>query len=681
MVKSIRYFLIFDLFLVMNFSGFLFAKEVTYDIDIDYKTVNYTGKDVQALSIGGGIPGPTIEATLGDTLRVTFNNKMDEETSIHWHGVLLPNDQDGVPHLTTKPIPPHSSFTYEYPIIHSGTYWYHSHTGLQEQKGMYGSLVFHPKEEIKEYDHEFVLVFSDWTDENPHRVLSNLKRDGDYYALKKDAVQSWWRVLSKGSQGIKNRLRGSWTRMGPMDLSDVGYDLFLVNGQKKIDFSQVKKGQKVKLRMINAAASSYFFVQFSGSPITVIAADGVDVAPIQVPKLRMAIAETYDVIISLPNEKSYELRASSEDGTGFSSAFFGKGEAVHAPMLMKPDLILMNHENHGSGHEMAMQGMDMSGHEHHHGEMMQNREMMEYDRLRSLTPTTLPENRPWREIPLRATGFMERFAWSFDGKPLSEADKILIRKGENVRFILKNETMMHHPIHLHGHFFRVLNGRGEYAPLKHTVNLPPMDSLTIEFQADEEKDWFFHCHNLYHMAAGMARVVGYDRTSQFNKNLLSKIEHDTIWYHLADVGFQSNMVNGRVQTSNTRNTFELEFDHNYDDQYEVEALYERRLTRFLGIYGGGKFEKEKENENSGIFGIHYMLPMLIEADLRVNTDGNLRFGLGSSLQLTSRLNLGWSWNTNDEYRFTLAYEVTKQLVLIANYDSNYQGGAGIEMRF
>ncbi len=218
---------------------------VSYTVNIQQSDVNFTGKDIPAITLNNSIPGPILEADVGDIFRVKFINHMDVETSIHWHGVLLPNDQDGVPYLTTQPIAPHSEFTYEFPITHHGTYWHHSHTGLQEQRGVYGALVFHPEQELMESDHDQVLVFSDWTDENPNHVLRNLKRDDDYYSLKKDKVQSWDQILSYGLAAVKNRVNSSLMRMGPMDLSDVGYDAFLVNGQRQIEFEDIKSVESI----------------------------------------------------------------------------------------------------------------------------------------------------------------------------------------------------------------------------------------------------------------------------------------------------------------------------------------------------------------------------------------------------------------------------------------------------
>ena len=423
------------------------AKEVKYNIDIDYKTVNFTGKEVQALTVGGGIPASTIEATIGDVLEVTFNNKMDIETSIHWHGILLPNDQDGVPYLTTQPIKAGTSFTYRYPIIHHGTYWYHSHTGLQEQRGVYGALVFHPKKEKVPAKHNYVVVFSDWTNESPDRVMANLKKDGDYYALKKGSVQSWLKVLQNGKEAVKNRLQGSWTRMGPMDISDVGYDAFLVNGVQKHQLGNARKGDKVRVRMVNAAASSYFNVEFAGGDMTIVSADGVDVNPIKVSRLRMAIAETYDIIVTLPENKAYELRATAEDGTGYSSAIIGNGSLVTANDVPRPNLFLVDHSMHGMSDDNGdMKEMDYSKMDHskmgHDMMSMQPKinKMQEYERLRATSKTTLPKDNPTREVLLELTGNMERYTWSFNNKTLKEADKILIKKD----YSLKKPLIVYH---------------------------------------------------------------------------------------------------------------------------------------------------------------------------------------------------------------------------------------------
>ena len=652
------------------------AETVSYEFEIDYREINVTGKPVTAMVIDGGIPGPTIQANLNDTLRVTFNNRMDVETSIHWHGVLLPNDQDGVPYLTTPPIAAGGSLTFEYPVTHTGTYWYHAHTGLQEQRGLYGALVFRDPAGTYRYDRELVLVLSDWTDEQPGTVLRNLKREGDYYALKKDTVQSWRGVLQNGRQAIRNRIEGAWIRMGPMDLSDVGYDAFLVNGKQSLHETGIQQGERIRLRIINASASSYFHVEFGGGDMLLIEADGVPVVERAVERLRLATAETYDVLVHIRENKRYELRATAEDVSGYASYYLGAGETVPVLPAIKPNLYLVGHGSHGRRRGRTVHA-DRHGHIHH---------TSEYAGLKAKKRTSFDPGRETREIDLTLTGSMERYTWSFDNRTLTEVDKIRIRKGEIVRFNLINETMMHHPIHLHGHFFRVLNGQGDYAPLKHTVNVPPLDTVTIEFAANEEKDWFFHCHNLYHMKSGMARVISYIpagqddyRNSDFYRYHLKTGDP---WYHFADMSFQSQMMVGRLWAYNTRNGFELEYDYDYGNEYDVDVTYQRQVTRFLALYAGAGFEREGTGkENRGIAGVAYTLPMLIDSGFRVDSAGHFRLELESALQLTERARFHWHWNTDAEYRVLLNYEINKKTVITGGYDSDFKLGAGFEYRY
>ncbi len=685
-IKKIGFFL--SLFLLL-FTTLLSAKTVKYNLKIHEKNVNFTGKNIIALGINNQIPAPTIEATVGDTLEITVENTLDEDSSIHWHGLLLPNDQDGVPYLTTQPIKAHSIFKYKFKARHSGTYWYHSHSGLQEQRGLYGSIVFHPKGGERHVAHQdHVVVLSDWNDENPNQVLANIKKDGDWYALKKDSVQSWDRVLANGAQAIENRLNTSWTRMGPMDLSDVGYDAFLSNGKKENALA-AKPGQLVKLRLINAGTSTYFNVEFAGDPMLVIASDGVDIEPLNVKRLRISMAETYDVLVKIPDNRSYELRATAQDGTGYSSTFIGSGHKVFAPDIPRPNLFLINHSMHDMKKmDSSMKEMDHSQHKMMMPKMSQKKNktiayLSNYKNIKSLSNTSLPKGVPERVVNLELTGNMERYVWSINNKTLKEEDTIFIRKGENVKFILINKTMMNHPMHLHGHFFRVLNGQGEKSPLKHTVNVAPMETIEIEFEANEEKDWFFHCHNLYHMKNGMARFVSYEDSTQvtdFTRKMLTQ-DH---WYYGADVSALSQMIMGRLRASNSRNAFVAEFDYNYKKEYDVDLMYERNFTRFLDVYVGANIERagsNKKQEGTAIIGVHYILPFLIESDLRLDSKGKVRFGLGSTLQLTSRVKFDWVWNTNKEHRFGLSYEMTKNALLTIGYDSDFKWGAGLRAVF
>lgn len=486
----------------------LLAEVKEYNLEIDNKIVNFSGKDKMAMAINNSIPGPTLYFNEGDVARINVKNNMDVNTSIHWHGLLLPNRQDGVPYLTTPPIKPGTTYTYEFPITHSGTYWYHSHTGLQEQKGVYGSIVIEPKNkrtDIEEPDIEQVIVLSDWTDQNPNEVLRELKRGSEYQEYKKGSMQTVLGVIK--NKAIIENFKRSLRRMPPMDISDVAYDAFLINGQTESTLN-AKPGDIVRLRIINAGGSSYFYINYAGSDMTVIAADGVDVEPFSTDRILMPIAETYDVIITVPNKGSYEFRATAQDGSGHASLFIGEGEPVHAEDIPKPNLYKMDHSHTmGQGTETNMDkntnqhkdhdmgNMSHENMDHNSMSMPKNpRPLPPYDNLRSIEQTTLPSENETREVVLNLTGDMERYVWSINGMTLNEEDKILIKKGENVRFVLNNTTMMHHPMHLHGHFFRVLNEHGEYSPLKHTVDVPPLGTTVIEFEANEEKDWFFHCH-------------------------------------------------------------------------------------------------------------------------------------------------------------------------------------------
>ena len=287
---------------------------------------------------------------------------------------------------------------------------------------------------------------------------------------------------------------------------------------------------------------------------------------------------------------------------------------------------------------------------------------------------------------MRLNGSMERYVWSFDDKVLTEVDKIRIKKGDVVRFNLINETMMHHPIHLHGHFFRVLNGEHDYAPLKHTVNVPPMDKVIIEFAADHDKDWLFHCHNLYHMTSGMARVVSYMsageddyRNSEFYRYHLNNGDP---WYGFADTALQSNMLVGRLWAYNRHNGLELEYDYNYRDEYKLEVIGERRLTRFFSLYAGAEFERDDAAaKERAIVGAHYTLPLLVDAALQVDSAGHVHLALESALRLTDRLQFAWNWNTKAEYRGQFSYEISKQLAVTSGYDSGFEFGAGLEFRY
>lgn len=678
---------------------------VRYDLKIDQTTVNYSGKTVKALAINGQIPAPTLEFTEGDIAEIHVFNNLNEESSLHWHGILLPNEQDGVPYLTTTPIAPKTEHVFRFPIKQSGTYWYHSHSNMQEQRGLYGAFIIHKKDEPKMP--EYTVLFSDWTNENPMEVHRSLKNANDWYAIKKDAVQSYGEAAKAGA--LREKFKQEWSRMNAMDVSDVYYDAFLTNGKKEEIQPQFKAGDKVRLRLINGSASTYFWVQFAGGQLSVVASDGMDVVPVDVDRMIMAVAETYDVIVTIPENKQFELRATAEDRTKATSLWLGQGEKVNAPVLPKLKLFDgMKMMNEMGKHKMKMSYQQMDMNEVMYPEMTPDPSKigepfvppvtLNYTMLKSPVSTKLNPDAPVREIKFKLTGNMNRYMWSIDGKPLSQSDKILIKRGEVVRITLINDTMMRHPMHLHGHFFRVLNGQGDYSPLKNVIDVMPMEEDVIEFDANEEKDWFFHCHILYHMMAGMGRVFSYENSPpntqvpptqknwQFFKN-----EDNRMIHSMAKISAQSNGLFGHAMVMNNYYFAATQFHFNPKHGLETEQKFGRLFgkNQFFNAYVGFDFKREKnhhegmfENEFYGTAGFEYTLPMFVKTDVRVNTDGRFRLQFSrEDLALSRRLRFDAMWNTDKEYELGFRYILTKRWQLSGNYFNHYGFGAGLTFNY
>ena len=689
-----------------------FAGIVEYDLNISYKTLNITGKKVKAMALNDSIPGPTLRFREGDVARIRFKNSMDVATSVHWHGILLPYRQDGVPYVANPPIEPGETKSFEFTIIQTGTYWFHSHTGLQEQRGVYGSIVITPKDgERVSSDQDKVIVLSDWTNENPDEILRTLKSGSDYYSLKKGTMQNLLGAAQEGA--LMDVFKRSQMRMPPMDVSDVAYDAFLANGKVEMTLP-AKPGEKIRLRFINSATATYFYLQFAGGSVQIISSDGKDVQPVNVDRFLMAIAETYDLIVTVPENGSYEFRATAQDGSGHTSIFIGSGKRILAPNVPKPNLYKMK-MSMGPG-EMKMKSMDSkmkTSMDHSKMEMngmhskmkmpMENgmdkmtgmvsmnatdeRPLSPYKKLRSVGKSTLPKKNPTREVVLTLTGDMERYIWSMNGETISADNVIKIRHGENVRFILINKTMMHHPMHLHGHFFRVINGQGDYSPLKHTVDVPPLATQIIEFEANEYNDWFFHCHILYHAKAGMARVVSYvDKELDMD---LKKIRHKLykdLWYPTIIGTAQSHMTDGIAIFSNSKNilstTWQVGWQRVDKTDYDVEVAYDRYFNRFFNLFAGVNFTNDYER---GIFGIRYLLPFNVESTLRVDSEGEFRIELAQGLQLTNRFgifgDIEYDTESKEEWLLGGKYTLSKNLALIGQYHSDFGAGAGMEFRY
>ncbi len=738
------------LFLIALFVAPLSYADVTeYNLTIAEETVNFTGKPVKGMTINGQIPGPTLYFKEGDTALIHVHNIMDVATSLHWHGVLVPPGMDGVPYISFPPIAPGDTFSYEFLIRQSGTYWYHSHSNLQEQSGLYGGIVIEPNESTLSAEHDAVVVLSDWTDQNPHTVLRTLKRGSKWFAIAKGSSQS---IIGAARLGmLSDYFQRELQRMPAMDISDVAYDRFLANGKPEITLP-IKPNELLRLRIIDGSATTFFYLEFAGGPMTIISADGQAVEPIKQQRFLIAVAETYDVLITLPEAGAYELRATAHDGSSHTSIWIGEGERHYAPNIPKPNLyqtmgkpslkqifaftpagsmgmpgsaiesglfdkpdmmMAMKHE-HAADHtpaentqheptnltvppttgkayatnfrplasdvsssrSLATDGMDPQ------------RPWPPYDQLRSPHSTAFSSAQPVREIRLTLDGDMERYIWSLNNKTLSESDVITIKQGEVVRFIMINRTMMHHPMHLHGHFFRVINAQGEHAPLKHTVDVAPMSTTVIEFNANESGDWFFHCHLLYHMKSGMARVVHYDDFTPPEEVIAVQPElYKDLWYTWAQANILSNMTDGFWTVANARNIFTVDWETGWQkvDDVETEILltWDRYINRFLTFFAGGNFGNAIEN-NRGILGTRYLLPLNIEYSMFIGTDGGGRFQADKSFTLTPRLILStrfrYDTKTEWENEANLAYLITQQFAIAARINSDYGVGAGIELQ-
>jgi CopA family copper-resistance protein len=604
----------------------LFSQNVVrYDLYVRDTIVNFSGKQKHAIAVNGQIPMPTLTFTEGDIAEIYVHNELDEETSMHWHGLFLPNKEDGVPNLTQMPIKPHSTYLYKFPIIQHGTHWYHSHSGLQEQIGMYGSFIMNKKTDDPTFrkgidDLPTVpIILSEWTDfkpENVHRMLHNAT---DWFAIKKGTTQSYAEAIRQGY--FKTKVANEWKRMNAMDVSDVYYEKFLINGKNESQLSQFKGGDKVRLRISNGGASTYFWLTYAGGKITVVANDGNDVEPVEVDRLIVAVSETYDIIVTIPADKTgYELLATPEDRTKSTSIYIGEGiKQLVSPMpklkyfegmKMMNGMMKMNGDLDDMGMQMSLNQMDMNVvmYPEITGEAqkkdknkMGNMKMTEadynsnklsdittlnYAMLKSPTKTTLPKDAPVKELKFTLTGNMNRYVWSLDNKVVSETDKILIKKGENVRIVLYNGSMMRHPMHLHGHDFRVINGQGDYAPLKNIVDIMPMETDIIEFNANVEGDWFFHCHILYHMMSGMGRVFTYENQAANpeipNPKLAQRklFADDRKFHFMIENDFANNGNDGAVMLANSRWSIGTEWRLGYSDMHGYET--ETHIGRYIG---------------------------------------------------------------------------------------------------
>jgi CopA family copper-resistance protein len=530
-------------------------------------TIGYThfpvdGTAGHAITINGTLPAPLVRLKQGQKVRLAVTNDLDEDTSIHWHGVLVPFQMDGVPGVSFPGIKPHSTFVYEFPVVQSGTYWYHSHSGLQEQMGHYGPIVIDPADRDPIVsDREYAVVLSDWSFLHPHTIFRKLKQQAGYFNYQRQTLAS---LVAGKDQPLKERLEWAGMRMDPTDISDVTGSAytFLVNGHGPTEnwTALFRPGERIRLRFVNAAAMTNFNVRIAGLRMNVVQADGQNVRPVEVEEFQIAVAETLDVVVQPSEDRAFTLVAEAVDRSGLGRATLAPhpGMVAEVPPLRKRPVLTMkdmgmemggmNHGSMDTGGSMAgmdhstqgaedpsadMAGMSMSMRDPANapqvkmGPGVQMISPMPVDRTGEPGPgledvehkvlvykdlMALERNpdirAPSRSLEIHLTGNMERFMWSFDGEKFSEVTApIPFRQNERVRVTLVNDSMMAHPIHLHGHFFELVTGHGEFAPRKHTVNVLPGGKVTFDLTADAYGDWAFHCHLLYHMHAGMFRVV------------------------------------------------------------------------------------------------------------------------------------------------------------------------------
>jgi CopA family copper-resistance protein len=530
------------------------------------QTLRVDGKVSRAIGINGTIPGPLVRLKEGQTARLTVVNDLDEESSIHWHGLILPFHMDGVPGVSFPGIKARSTFVYEFPVVQAGTYWYHSHSGLQEQLGHYGPIVIDPKDaDPIGYDREHVIVLSDHSRLSPEAIFRKLKVNPGHFNMQRQTLGG---LLAGEDQPLKDRIAWGAMRMDPTDVADVNGSTyqFLVNGHGPRDnwTALFAPGERVRLRIVNASAMSIFNVRIPGLGMTIVQADGLNVVPLPVDEFQIGVAETYDVIVTPVADRAYSFIAEVNDRSGMARATLAPraGMAAEVPPLRKRPLATMQDMGMGAmgagdaactpehaamghctpaadaGADHAAMGHGAGGMDHSMRDFSVAPQVKRDPSVQSISPMPVdrmgepgqgledvghkvltyrdlvaldrnPDVRaPSRSLDIHLTGNMERFMWSFDGVKMSDHhEPIPFIEGERVRVNLINDSMMVHPIHLHGHFFELVTGKGDRAPRKHTVIVQPGGIATFDFTADALGDWAFHCHLLYHMHAGMMRVV------------------------------------------------------------------------------------------------------------------------------------------------------------------------------
>lgn len=545
--------IIFTLFLMLPNA---FAANHDINLVVSYKTVNFTGKDRKAIVVNNQLPAPTLHFKEGDTVTIHVYNNLDKETAIHWHGILVPWQMDGVQGINQKGIPVGGVFHYKFTLKQSGTYWYHAHAGLQEQQGLYGAFIIDPiKPPAYQYNKDHVVVLSDWSNTAPEQILANLKKDGDYYSPDFPLQPSLTKFIHdyrKSSPTERRQLVSAYKSMQQMrmsiyDISDVAFNAFLLNGQTKNQpwTAPVKIGDVVRLRFIGAGGSTIFHVKIPGSAMQVVQVDGNNIKPLMVNDFTIAPGETYDVLVRIQKTSPYIIYAESLDtvGAAYGALIISPNQIVNyknVPPFPEPApvtqemMVMMSHanmqHNEHAQHDMKMEHAATMSHTMPTEPTIIGDKITppqanyfttpgtKYEKMIGAVKTNNPNKPVDGTIKMELFGYMDRFIWFINGVPEQYAHPIILQPGKRYRIVFTNTSMMHHPMHIHGHWFILRKGNGAYDPLLHTIDVPPGATITADVDTEASGQWLFHCHFLYHMMAGMARTLQYSTLIEIIKD-------------------------------------------------------------------------------------------------------------------------------------------------------------------
>jgi FtsP/CotA-like multicopper oxidase with cupredoxin domain len=655
------------------------AQNRTVNLTIAYKSVNYTGKRARAIAVNNQIPGPTLHFKEGDHVTINVHNHIDQGTSLHWHGLIIPWRMDGVDGVTQKSIPPGGVFHYKFTLHQHGTYWYHSHSEFQEQEGVYGGIIIDPPKKKLHYNKDFVVVLSDWNNTNPNQVYANLKKEGDFYAIdfpmQPSLVQFFRDYHSTKTPHAKKKILASYKMMQKMrmsiyDISDIAYDAYLLNGHTKSSpwIKNVTVGDVVRLRFIGASASSFYSVKIPGTTLLMVGADGNDIKPYPVKSFSIGPGETFDVLVKITKNHPYAIYTESADSLGVAIGILKTqpNQTVnykHIKPFPKPKpIMMMGHNMHKKSDGNKLHTSMKKKMHHTPDHRMQKQKIQsfasgtKYNLMQSLRKTNNP-NTPVQIINMKLGGYMDHYVWFLNDTPFYKAKPILIKHGQRYRLIFTNDTMMNHPMHIHGHWFILRNGHGAYDPKLHTIVVPPGATVVADLDANETGQWFFHCHNLTHMKAGMANIFRYVETPK--KDFLGLSGHKKIgWYNANQLDLNADFIN-RVYEGNLNVLVGSDYNklqlHSRDAEVEngklvnanMDVFYWRLISQFWAVKGGINYVYRPSSSpylQPGI-GLEGLMPYFIQTDVRAylhEGSTKLDIELTRDTQITHRIFLNLS---------------------------------------